>query len=175
MRQQQQKLKNKKLKQLQTKELERLDTHASGTEDDKSINMTKKMNKIIDRNKELENIVTEKKKMLARKDYEKNEINKKVERLTDLLSKRTSKIEAISELSELPGTLSGAIKLIESIFPDKIVFSEEAKKSAEAASNVSIDIAWPCLFKMATTLHELFFVESEKEGIDIEKEFQDRT
>ena len=84
------------------------------------------------------------------------------------------KIEAISNLSELPKNLSEAVELIEVVFPEKLSFSVEAKKSAKAASNIPIDIAWPCLFQMATTLHDLFFVESEK-GIDIEKEFNDRT
>ena len=136
--------------------------------------LTAKVNKILDHNKELEKQVADKNKMLAAKEYEKNEIDKKFEEISSKLTERHLKIEAISHLEELPKNLSEAVGLIEVIFPGKLSFSEEAKKSAKAASNIPIDIAWPCLFQMATTLHDLFFVESEK-GIDIEKEFNDRT
>ena len=163
-----------KAKTIKKKELEKLDNDDPGIENDKSRNVTAKVNKILDRNKELEKQVADQNKMLAAKEYEKNEIDKKFEEISSKLTERHLKIEAISHLEELPKNLSEAVELIEVIFPGKLSFSEEAKKSAKAASNIPIDIAWPCLFQMATTLHDLFFVESEK-GIDIEKEFNDRT
>ena len=164
----------KKTKAIEKKEFEELNSHGLGIENDKSKKMTEKMNKILDRNKELEKQVADQSKLLAAKEYEKKEIDKKFEGVSSELTERHLKIEAISNLSELPKNLSEAVELIEVIFPEKLSFSEEAKKSAKAASNIPIDIAWPCLFQMATTLHDLFFVESEK-GIDIEKEFNDRT
>ena len=163
-----------KAKAIEKKEMEELDSHGPGIENDKSKKMTEKMNKILDRNKELEKQAADQNKLLAAKEYEKKEIDKKFEGVSSELTERHLKIEAISNLSELPKNLSEAVELIEVIFPEKLSFSEEAKKSAKAASIIPIDIAWPCLFQMATTLHDLFFVESEK-GIDIEKEFNDRT
>ena len=163
-----------KAKAIKRKELEKLDSHGPGIENDNSRNMTEKVNKIIIQNTELETLIAKKEKMLAAKEYEKNEVDKKFEEILSELTERHLKIEAISNLSELPKNLSEAVELIEVIFPEKLSFSDEAKKSAKTASSIPIDIAWPCLFQMATTLHDLFFVESEK-GIDIEKEFNDRT
>ena len=163
-----------KAKTIKKKELERLSNHAPGTDDDKLRNMTEEMVRILDRNKELEKQVADQNKLLAAKEYEKNEIDKKFEEVSSELSERHLKIEAISNLEKLPKNLSEAVELIEVIFPEKLSFSEEAKKSAKTASSIPIDFAWSCLFQMATTLHDLFFVESEK-GIDIEKEFADRT
>ena len=163
-----------KAKAIEKKELEKLGSHGPGIENDKSSKMTEKVNKILYRNKELEKQVADQNKMLAAKEYEKKEIVKKFEEISSKLTERHLKIEAISDLSELPKNLSEATKLIEVIFPETLSFSKEAKKSAKMASSIPIDIAWPCLFQMATTLHDLFFVESEK-GIDIEKEFADRT
>jgi hypothetical protein len=159
---------------IKRKELEKLDSHGPGIENDKSRDMTEKVNKILDRNKELEKQVAEQNRMLAAKEYEKNEIGKKFEEVSSELTERHLKIEAISNLSELPKNLREGVELMEAIFPEKLSFSAEAKKSAKTASNIPIDIAWPCLFQMATTLHDLFFVETEK-GIDREKEFNDRT
>ena len=161
-------------KAIKNKELEKIDSHGPGIEDDKSRDMTEKVNKILNSNKELEIQLADRNKLLAAKEYEKKEIYKKFEEVSSELMERHLKIEAISNLSELPKNLSEAVELIEVLFPEKLSLSEEAKKSAKAASNIPIDIAWPCLFQMATTLHDLFFVESEK-GIDIEKEFNDRT
>ena len=164
-----------KAKTIKKNELEKLDSDDPEIENDKSRHTTEKMNVILDRNMELETKVADKDSLLASKDFDIKQITTEFEKAKRLLSIKSSKIEAISNLSALPKTVSEAIKLIEALFPENIAFSEEAKKSAREASNVSIDTAWPCLFKSATTLHELFFNASEKESVDIQKEFRNRT
>ena len=170
-----------KTEAINTKDSEMLNSADPGLENEKLRNMGEKMDKIQVQNNELKNQVAEKDKILATKEHEKTEIDKKFEEASSELANRHLKIDAISNLQELPKNLSEAVKLIEAIFPEKLSFSDEAKKSAKTASTIPIDIAWPCLFHMATTLHDLFFVESkkrieiEKKVIDVEKQFKDRT
>ena len=137
-------------------------------------NSPEKIGEIVCRNKELEIMVSEKDKVLAKNDYDRNKLNRRNQILESLLKVKNSKIEVISNLSKLPKNLSEAISLIEAIFPERILFLEKAKKSAEEASKISVDIAWHCLFEMANTLHELIFAKSEK-TIDVENEFENRT
>ena len=122
----------------------------------------------------LEEKITEKEDELALKDYEKSELSREVEDARNSLKRKNSKIEAISNLAELPKNLIDVIELIETIHPENIVFTEQAKKSAKSASWVSPDVAWSCLWSTATVLHELYFGDFEK-SINIEKEFKDRT
>ena len=150
------------------------ENHGSVIDHDALGNSPEKIGEIICRNKELEIMVSEKDKVLAINNYDKSELNRKYQKLKSLLEVKNAKIEAISDLSELPKNLSEAITLIEAIFPERILFLERAKKSAEEASKIPVDIAWHCLFEMANTLHELIFAKSEK-TIDVESEFENRT
>jgi hypothetical protein len=122
----------------------------------------------------LEERITEKEDELASKDYEKNERTREIENARNSLKRKNSKIEAISNLAELPKNLTDVVELIETIHPENIVFTEQAKKSAKSASWVSPDVAWSSLWSTATILHDLFFGEV-KNGIDIEKEYKIRT
>jgi hypothetical protein len=157
---------------INNEELELSDSNATVVSD-KLKRMTEKMNKLLIENMELETVISEKEKMLSIRDFEKSEILKTCEKAKTMLAAKSSKIDAISKLEELPKSLIEATGLIEAIFPEKIVFSEQAKKSAKE-SNFPVADAWPCLFKIATILHDLFFLEPDK-AIDIEKEFNNNT
>ena len=76
-----------KAKAIKRKELEKPDSHSPGIENDKSKDMTEKVNKILDRNKELEKQVADRNKLLAAKEYEKKEIDKKFEEVSSELTK----------------------------------------------------------------------------------------
>lgn len=127
-----------------------------------------------DENLNLEERIEEKEDALSRTEYEKSELIKAAEKARNSLALLESKIKTISHLSELPKNLFDVIELIEKIHPDNIVFTQQAKKSVKDATWVPVDIAWPCLWSVATTLHSLFFEDSE-EQMDIEKIFQERT
>jgi hypothetical protein len=88
-----------------------------------------------------------------------------------------SKLQALEtirvDIEELPEDLTGVMKLIERLYPDRILFSPTALKSATIAriNQVSsgVGIAWKILRAMALQLHDL-----HREGAaDISRRFQD--
>jgi hypothetical protein len=82
--------------------------------------------------------------------------------------------EIVAGLTTLPGSMLDVIVLIERVHPERIVFTDRAKKSVESCGFTSVGDAWRCFWHMATLLHDLFFVEGEKPG-NIEQAFYDST
>lgn len=74
------------------------------------------------------------------------------------------------EIDELPRDLLGVVDLIQKLYPDRVFFTEQARKSAEVASFQDIHISWRLLRSMATTLFDLFGT-----NCDLEKEYRDRS
>jgi hypothetical protein len=74
------------------------------------------------------------------------------------------------EIEELPTDLSGVVELIERIYPDRIVFTPEARKSASDAAFQNIHIAWRLLRSIAVTLFDLCGTKC-----DLEREYRSRT
>ena len=73
---------------------------------------------------------------------------------------------------QLPRSLAAVVELIEQLHPERIVFTEEAKKSALNATLDDPNVGWECLHMVATVLPRLAFDESSK---DLASEFQRRS
>jgi len=111
---------------------------------------------------------------LHRKEFERTELSHQVDIMRNSLKASESKISTFSVLDRLPRNLFEVCEIIENFHSENIVFTDQAKKSAKEADWVDVGIAWSCLWQVATTLHNLFFLETDK-PVDIEKEFNNRT
>jgi hypothetical protein len=81
--------------------------------------------------------------------------------------------EAIQSFENLPSSVLEVIELIGRLHPDKIFFTERALTSAEDASLEDVEVAWRCIWSMATILHGLHF--DEDKPANLEKEFREKT
>ena len=68
--------------------------------------------------------------------------------------------EAAMELRRLPRTVSEVVELMERLHGERIVFTPEARKSAQDATLDDLHVAWECLHAMATVLPQLAFGSS---------------
>lgn len=86
--------------------------------------------------------------------------------------------DAMRGMDTLPASLSEVVDVIARLFPDRIVFTDRARKSAETASinNAAGEIpeAWRCLHHMATTLWDLYFEDGADTGAVLTR-FQNAT
>lgn len=74
---------------------------------------------------------------------------------------------ALDNISQLPSTPFEAINIIEKLYPNRIRFTERAKKSAiDAEDWLKADLIWRCIFDIVTYLYPLYFDESN-DGINI--------
>lgn len=83
--------------------------------------------------------------------------------------------ELADRLQKLPENLTEMLELIQLLYPQRLTFTERARKSARtAAFNGSrrLNDAWRLLWHMANTLYDLYF---NSEGVNVEAEFQDRS
>ena len=94
------------------------------------------------------------------------------ERRRQLQSASSTAAEAVKTLRQLPRSLAAVVELIEQLHPERIVFTEEAKKSALNATLDDPNVGWECLHMVATVLPRLAFDESSK---DLASEFQRRS
>lgn len=81
-------------------------------------------------------------------------------------------VEILDSLRELPKTLGQVISTIGRLHGGRIVFTDQAVRSAEETEFRDVNTAWKALWAMATTLYDVFF---EEEGGNPEKKFRDRT
>ncbi|MDZ4055991.1 MAG: hypothetical protein U1D69_03345 [Polynucleobacter sp.] len=78
-------------------------------------------------------------------------------------------------LQKLPENLTEMLELIQLLYPQRVAFSDRARKSAKtAAFNQSrrLNDAWRLLWHMANTLYDLYF---NSEGVNVEAEFENRS
>jgi hypothetical protein len=96
---------------------------------------------------------------------------RKSESVAGALAARASTIQ---DLENLPNSVLDVATLIEKLYPDRISFTERAKKSAAQASIGNFNVAWKCLRGMATILHELHF-QKKLSLREIANQFRNRT
>ncbi|HVZ33711.1 MAG TPA: hypothetical protein VG963_14870 [Polyangiaceae bacterium] len=100
-----------------------------------------------------------------------------VERLNAIdLERKLMAVEAVrADIEQLPEDLTDVIRLIERLYPDRIVFCGGALESARVAkiNQVSggIGIAWRLLRALAVVLHDLYLGGAA----DVARRFQDRS
>jgi hypothetical protein len=76
------------------------------------------------------------------------------------LSAMEGAVVAVRQMRQLPKTTAEVVVLIERMYPGSLVFSDEAKKSAQA-SDADPAVAWECLQATAAVLPELVFNKGE--------------
>jgi hypothetical protein len=81
-----------------------------------------------------------------------------------------SRIKAINNLKRLPTTVREAAEVI--LFPERIVFTAKGLASTEDRSEAVLELAWECLWAVATSLHSMFFAE-DTQGVDLERRFKE--
>ncbi len=78
----------------------------------------------------------------------------------------------LEKMRELPRTLSEVVEMIATIYPQRIMFTAKAIKSASEAEFCDVPTAWRALWAMATTLYDVLF---EQDGGNKQKAFHDRS
>ena len=77
-----------------------------------------------------------------------------------------------SHLGKIPSSLEETVKLKENLLKDRLIFTEEAHKSAADYGKCStLDHAWKILFHIGTTLYDIKF--GDQPAGDIEKRFKE--
>jgi len=121
------------------------------------------INSLEDRQLELEERIEEKEDDLARKEFEKNEIQKTSDEYYTKYEVVQKKLKHFESLTLLPQNLQEVVNLIEVIHSEHIVFTKEAQSSIRDydkicdKNGVDPSMAWECLWAMATVLHDLYF------------------
>lgn len=94
---------------------------------------------------------------VARFRYELDQAATRVQEAESVRSALSAKASVLNSISDLPNSTLGVLDLVQKIYPDRICFTEKARRSANEANLKNFNIAWKCLKSMATTLHELHF------------------
>ena len=66
----------------------------------------------------------------------------------------------VDSLAYLPSSPSGILSVLESVFGDRLAFTERGRKSL-LDSQTDVGILWTGLFRMATTLHDVLFSDGD--------------
>jgi len=93
----------------------------------------------------------------------------------------TSQVEAMKHLTKLPASLPDVLDVVEKMFPDRVVITDDARESARRHSNDhpsvwkkldGVQVAWRMMFSLAVNFHAIVF---EKKAKDLETAFQSET
>lgn len=106
--------------------------------------------------------------------YELKQAREDVIRLEGLNAALATRASLLDELRKLPNSLADVVALVEKLHPDRIYFTERAKRSAALASLGNFNVAWDCLKAMATVLHDLHF-QQKLQLREIASQFRNRT
>ncbi len=85
-----------------------------------------------------------------------------------------SRAATVFDLRTLPNSVADVVDLVGKIYPDRIFFTDRAKRSAKESSLSNFNVAWECLRAMATVLHELHFLK-RLQLREIASQFKNRT
>lgn len=69
--------------------------------------------------------------------------------------------EALQAFEQLPKNMREVTDAIAKMFPERIAFTEQALRTAEASTFSRVGDAWSCLRAMATVLHDIFFMSED--------------
>jgi hypothetical protein len=106
------------------------------------------------------------------------------ERVRQRIDDLQSQVAGIPQLSALPTNLAEVLERLVTLFPNRIVFTEDAKAAAEEYSNEQgrfwckleqLALAWKMVFDAATHLYELVFQQQSKrleEDFDAVSQFE---
>lgn len=88
-----------------------------------------------------------------------------------LVSDLECALDGVRKISEYPTGAKAICSYFETVYADRLAFSEEGLKSLDDCTTKD-DILWEALYHMATTLHELY---ADGGVPQIDKEFKNRT
>jgi hypothetical protein len=111
---------------------------------------------------------------VARLKYEHGQAVGRAQEAESVRSALAAQASLLRNLEHLPASMSEVLELIEKIYPDRIVFTDKARESAEGATLKNLNIAWKCLRSMSTALHDLHF-QQKLPFRDIAQRFRDST
>lgn len=111
-------------------------------------------------------------KEISRLNYLVQDMNQKHASAYDSARLAASRIDALKRLNHLPTSVREVAQMVQSLHPAQIVFTERGLSSTEDRSDAVVELAWECLWAMATTLHALFFDDDTK-GVDLERRFKE--
>ena len=114
-------------------------------------------------NKGLEERLDEWEGQIGQLNYEVDYYRTESEQLRKERSTAISAAETAKDMRRLPGTVLEVLQLMEQLHANRIVVTEEAKKSAQRATLDDLHVAWACLHAVATELPRLAFEESSKD------------
>jgi hypothetical protein len=89
--------------------------------------------------------------------YERDKALEGVQQAEQCAIELGKELKVFRELKAFPDTVPTVLELIERLYPDRVFFTEKAKRSARDASLKNPNIAWECLRAMAVTLHDMYF------------------
>ncbi len=115
----------------------------------------------------LEGEIQERDDKISWLEYQKNEM----ERQSQAAERTSAGLQkALAGLKALPDSILKAVELIEQIHSDRVIFTQQARKTAEESEFSDLDLAWQCLWAAATVLPALFFAETKQK--DLGQEFK---
>jgi hypothetical protein len=111
-------------------------------------------------------------KEISRLNYLVQDLSQKHAAAADAARLASSRIDALNRLEHLPTTVREVAETIQGLFPERILFTPQGLASTSDRTEAVVELAWECLWAMATTLHSMFFVE-DTQGVDLERKFKE--
>lgn len=121
----------------------------------------------------IETELEESSQQLAEERYRIRQLTEETESLRAKQREQQYIAEFLNTFDKLPNSALDVVKCMKQLFPEKLVFTERACKSAEDVPSTMVGEVWRALWALASKLHPLYF--SNITTIDIEKEFTQRT
>jgi hypothetical protein len=111
-------------------------------------------------------------KEIAKLNYFVQDLNQRSAAASESARRAASRTEAMKTLNHLPTTVREVAEVIHNLHPEQIIFTAKGLASTEDRSDTVVDLAWECLWAMATSLHAMFFMEDTR-GVDLERRFKE--
>ena len=132
-----------------------------------------KMEKSLDEHKDSISVLEQEKQEfedeISRLNYEKNQIQKGYGKTPE----RETGLDRVFKDIIIPQNLRDVVDLVEKVFEGKIIFHENAKKTAEEYHVNNPQKALECLFSIGKYLHRLYFQEPKLSPGEISKRYLD--
>jgi hypothetical protein len=126
----------------------------------------------VGRAEELEDQNIDLSKEISRLNYLVQDLSQKHAAAADSARLASSRLDALNRLKHLPTTVREVAEAIQGLFPERIIFTPRGLASTSDRTEAVVELAWECLWAMATSLHSIFFVE-DTQGVDLERKFKE--
>lgn len=117
------------------------------------------------RNAELQDAIDDRDSDLDSRSGEIRFLRSQVEQVRNEAASIESRLGALSSLSELPTTIPEMLEVIEKLHSGRVVFTEQAYRSAQASTFDEPGTAWKCLWSIPEVLWPLVFEDESRDLI----------